>query len=248
MADETKRYISVAKFKSFWQKFPWQKARKTMGLGDTLGPLGVDFGGTGGGSLSDLSSKLEQDEDSFFKATFRYDFIQALQGIGGTQTTERPLSLTIDNPKPYVIQEGNVFQISPGIYAFELNLKITIAQVVGYTIPIQGEVLMNTTNVNYTNQTTSINSSGQRFCHVGLQTGNSKTGENSYYTDNVLGSQNYHVQAGVLFTRASSPQVPLNETYSLGMNYKYSTTGNGSNFPTTGSMPVEVYLTLKRLG
>lgn len=60
MATDNTKFVSLARLKYFSQNLPWKRMRKAMGLGDTLGALGVENGGTGVNNLGDLGLLIDQ--------------------------------------------------------------------------------------------------------------------------------------------------------------------------------------------
>lgn len=132
MADESKRYISVAKFKSFWNKFPWQKARKSMGLGDSLGVLQPEYGGTGGGSLSEFESTLKGRGP--VTAIYRLSFGQVTFDGSTKYTYCKNVETLQAQPfcEPVYLDSGYGFKISPGCYFPTVELTIRIDTAVTY--------------------------------------------------------------------------------------------------------------------
>lgn len=143
MATDDKKYISLQRFKRFAQNMPWQRMRKKMGLGDTLGVLPVECGGTGAGNYKDLAQSLPSGEFSA-KAIFKDDgsFLinQCLTSTKTASYTEYFTPTSIFNKefaKFTTVNGMSGFLVEPGFYAISGNTKLSFKKSISLsTMPV----------------------------------------------------------------------------------------------------------------
>lgn len=140
MATDDKKYISLQRFKRFAQNMPWQRMRKKMGLGDTLGALPPECGGTGFTNLGSLSSEINKNPDSctltlFYPCSslpeiwsynsnaYKQWKLPAPAAVDGPRGNDSLLSYDFNGTNPTITINY------PGVFELTTQLKITFNSV-----------------------------------------------------------------------------------------------------------------------
>lgn len=134
MKTEDERYLSTRRYKEFCSHFPFQQVRKGMGLGNTLGALGVEFGGTGEASIDGVKKTATDLQSGTAVFTRIYQDIVTPGMVGGGysassegQTNLVPNMAAFTSPKWFASYTGGNIYLDPGIYYmwFEQRFIVT---------------------------------------------------------------------------------------------------------------------------